>query len=126
LRTLDQALTDAFSNNKRELQRLQQRGVLVPNSIDNLDEKDPFIMASQNLKISSTIPYHSIIAQYNANKRWSKAAMAWYRIPVPICRMLSQRKSSPLGTVCKRIRRQYWRYAAFCMKTCARSDASGL
>lgn len=68
LRTLDQALTDAFSNNKRELQRLQQRGVLVPNSIDNLDEKDPFIMASQNLKISSTIPYHSIIAQYNANK----------------------------------------------------------
>ena len=68
LRTLDHALTDAFSNNKRELLRLQQRGVLVPNSIDNLDEKDPFIVASQHIKISERIPYHSIMGQFRTNK----------------------------------------------------------
>ena len=74
LKTLDQALTDAFSNNKRELTRLQQRGVLVPNSIDNLDEKDPFIIASQNIKISERIPYHSIIAKFNAKTELSQSS----------------------------------------------------
>ena len=74
LRTLDQALSDAFSNNKRELTRLQQRGILVPNSIDNLDEKDPFIMASQKLQISNRIPYHSIIGQFSANKELEKSS----------------------------------------------------
>lgn len=37
----------------------------IPNSIDNLDEADPFIRASSTLPISPLVPYHSIIAQLN-------------------------------------------------------------
>ncbi|WP_189385605.1 esterase/lipase family protein [Advenella faeciporci] len=35
----------------------------VPNSIDNLDERDPFIKAAVNLPISDQVLYHSIIAR---------------------------------------------------------------
>lgn len=35
----------------------------IPNSIDNLDQADPFIRAASSLHISPQVPYHSIIAK---------------------------------------------------------------
>jgi pimeloyl-ACP methyl ester carboxylesterase len=35
----------------------------IPNSIDNLDQSDPFIKAAARLPISPKVPYHSIIAK---------------------------------------------------------------
>jgi pimeloyl-ACP methyl ester carboxylesterase len=35
----------------------------IPNSIDNLDQSDPFIRAAARLPISPRVPYHSIIAK---------------------------------------------------------------
>ncbi|UOO91873.1 alpha/beta hydrolase [Vitreoscilla stercoraria] len=67
LQTLEQSLADAFSNNRRDLLRLQKDGIFVPNSIDNLDEKNRFVIANRNIRISETIPYHSIIAQRKPN-----------------------------------------------------------
>lgn len=39
---------------------------LIPNSIDNLDASDPFIIAASDLTISSQVGYHSIIARRSA------------------------------------------------------------
>ena len=39
----------------------------LPNSIDNLSDKDPFIMATQNLPISPRVRYHTIVGVYKSN-----------------------------------------------------------
>ncbi|WP_343230024.1 alpha/beta hydrolase [Rhodanobacter sp. DHG33] len=39
----------------------------VSNSVDNLSDTDPFIVASENLPISPAVHYHSIIGLYKAN-----------------------------------------------------------
>ena len=63
LRTLEQNLSDAFSQNQNDLKRLQQQGIFVPNSIDNLDEKNRFVIANKGIQMANDIPYHSIIAK---------------------------------------------------------------
>lgn len=40
---------------------------VLPNSIDNLSEDDPFVRAAADLPISPRVRYHSIIAQADAN-----------------------------------------------------------
>ena len=39
----------------------------IPNSIDNLDENDPFVRTAANFPISAQVRYHSIIAKANAD-----------------------------------------------------------
>ena len=39
----------------------------LPNSIDNLSDKDPFIMATENLPISPHVRYHTIVGVYKSN-----------------------------------------------------------
>ena len=39
----------------------------VPNSIDNLDERDPFVLAAADLPISPRVRYHSIVARLDAD-----------------------------------------------------------
>lgn len=39
----------------------------VSNSVDNLSDTDPFIVATENLPISSAVHYHSIIGLYKPN-----------------------------------------------------------
>jgi len=39
----------------------------LPNSIDNLSDKDPFIMATENLPISPRVRYHTIVGVYKSN-----------------------------------------------------------
>lgn len=39
----------------------------LPNSIDNLDEHDPFVLAADDLPISPRVRYHSIIARADAS-----------------------------------------------------------
>lgn len=41
----------------------------IPNSIDQLDENDPFIRAAKELPVSDRVPYHSIIARQQAGGR---------------------------------------------------------
>ncbi|MDX3937431.1 MAG: alpha/beta hydrolase, partial [Stenotrophomonas sp.] len=38
----------------------------IPNSVDNLDENDPFVRAAADFPISAQVNYHSIVAQANA------------------------------------------------------------
>ena len=39
----------------------------IPNSVDNLDENDPFLGTAANFPISAQVRYHSILAQANAD-----------------------------------------------------------
>ena len=39
----------------------------IPNSVDNLDENDPFVRAAADFPISAQVRYHSILAQTNAD-----------------------------------------------------------
>jgi pimeloyl-ACP methyl ester carboxylesterase len=39
----------------------------IPNSVDNLDENDPFVRAAADFPISAQVRYHSIVAQANAD-----------------------------------------------------------
>ena len=39
----------------------------LPNSIDNLSDKDPFIMATADLPISPRVRYHTIVGVYKSN-----------------------------------------------------------
>ena len=39
----------------------------IPNSIDQLDENDPFVKATSELPISGQVSYHSIIARQHAS-----------------------------------------------------------
>jgi pimeloyl-ACP methyl ester carboxylesterase len=39
----------------------------IPNSIDQLDENDPFVKATSELPISDQVAYHSIVARRQAN-----------------------------------------------------------
>ncbi len=47
----------------QDRKRLDGKLLRIPNSIDNLDESDPFIRAAATLPISPRVPYHSIIAR---------------------------------------------------------------
>ena len=38
----------------------------IPNSVDNLDENDPFVRTAADFPISTQVRYHSIVAQANA------------------------------------------------------------
>jgi pimeloyl-ACP methyl ester carboxylesterase len=38
----------------------------IPNSVDNLDENDPFVRTAAGFPISSQVRYHSIVAQANS------------------------------------------------------------
>lgn len=49
-----------------ELNGVEQFLPDVPNSLDQLDENDPFIKAASTLSISDRVPYHSIIARRHA------------------------------------------------------------
>ena len=40
----------------------------IPNSVDNLDENDPFVRAAADFPISAQVNYHSIVAQANAEE----------------------------------------------------------
>jgi pimeloyl-ACP methyl ester carboxylesterase len=58
----NRALTDA-------MQKAAPSGVAlrIPNSIDNLDNNDPFIRAASTLPISPKVHYHTIVGVYNSD-----------------------------------------------------------
>jgi pimeloyl-ACP methyl ester carboxylesterase len=57
-----------ISNLSDVLKDASASGVLrVPNSIDNLSDKDPFIMAAADLPISPRVRYNSIVGVYKSN-----------------------------------------------------------
>ena len=41
--------------------------IRIPNSIDNLSDTDPFIVAAENLPISPRVRYHTIVGVYKSN-----------------------------------------------------------
>jgi hypothetical protein len=55
---LSDVLKDASTNGKP---------ARLPNSIDNLSDKDPFIVATENLPISPRVRYHTIVGVYKPN-----------------------------------------------------------
>jgi pimeloyl-ACP methyl ester carboxylesterase len=66
--TLLSTLGDAFPA-RAEIMATAQATILqnIPNSIDQLDENDPFVKATSELPISDQVSYHSIIARRQAN-----------------------------------------------------------
>jgi len=66
--TLLSTLGDAFPA-RADTAATAQATILknIPNSIDQLDENDPFVKATSELPISDQVSYHSIIARRQAN-----------------------------------------------------------
>ena len=61
LENLDELLYAQLGSNDR-----QHNAPVISNSIDNLDESDPFVKAAADLPISPGVRYHSIIARTSA------------------------------------------------------------
>lgn len=62
LKGIDQALVpSAFANDTA----VSARKLAIPNSLDNLDAQDSFVMAAADLPISESVKIHSIIARQN-------------------------------------------------------------
>ena len=66
------SMVEGFADAARSLAnaspRLGQQGLYIPNSIDNLSDKDPFLRATANLSIAGQVRYHSIIGDNTPDK----------------------------------------------------------
>jgi hypothetical protein len=77
--TLPLAMLEQVNDLSRRLARLasvQERGLppRIPNSIDNLSDRDPFVRSMADLTISAKVRYHSIIGRRDPQQTLARSS----------------------------------------------------
>jgi len=125
--TLPVAMLGQLNDISRELMRIAPstqgtEPLRIPNSIDNLSDRDPFVQLSSGLPMNPRVRFHSIIG--NDTPDVPQAESNDGIVPYGSAHLEGRPPSGSSGrrTACRRIRWPSWRSGGSCGSSCSRAE----